>query len=141
MIASVGREGFIRQYGLWNSDEEVLAADIVRQVETSGVDYVRFAVPDQHGIIRGKTIAARLVAAALRNGIDFPVAPLFFDTANAIVFDPFQRGGGFGMAEMQGDPNVVLVPDPATFKILPWAPHVGWILTDMYFPFCPSCRA
>jgi glutamine synthetase len=25
------------------------------------------------------------------------------------------------------------VPDPATFRVLPWAPEVGWILCDEYF--------
>src|ERR1700712_1056759 len=127
MPASGGREGFIAEFGLWSAADSDSARGVLKMLETSEVDYVRFAVPDQHGIIRGKTIAARLLKTAFRNGIDFPVAPLFFDTANAIVFNPFERGGGFGMNEMQGDPNVVLVPDPTTFRILPWAPHIGWV--------------
>jgi glutamine synthetase len=27
----------------------------------------------------------------------------------------------------------VLVPDPATFKVLPWLDRTGWILSDLYF--------
>jgi len=60
-------------------------------------------VPDQHGIVRGKTLAARLFPQALSNGIDFPVAPWIFDTANAIVLIPSSKAGGFGMEEMTGD--------------------------------------
>ena len=76
MPASVGREGFIQQFGLWSASDEKAAQEALDTVEHSAVDLVRFAVPDQHGIVRGKTIAARLLPAAFKNGIDFPVAPL-----------------------------------------------------------------
>src|SRR5690606_10154020 len=29
---------------------------------------------------------------------------------------------------------IVLVPDPTTFRVLPWAPRTGWMLCDLYFP-------
>lgn len=134
MVASVGRQKFVEKFELFSDDDIAAAQAAVAEAETAQIDYVRFAWVDQYGIVRGKTIAARLLAAAFENGIDFPVAPIFFDTANAIVYNPFEIGGGFGMTEMQGDPNVVLIPDPHTFKVLPWAPHIGWILCDMYFP-------
>ena len=131
---SVGRKGFIEKHGLWSDADRNAAAEALELARRADLTTVRFAVPDQHGIVRGKTMAARLFAQALQNGIDFPVAPLLFDTANAIVFDPFVAGGGFGMTEMTGDPNCVLVPDPTTFTVLPWTPGTGWILCDMYFP-------
>src|SRR5215469_16973335 len=34
---------------------------------------------------------------------------------------------------MTGSPNLTIVPDPATFRILPWAPGIGWVLCDEYF--------
>ena len=37
------------------------------------------------------------------------------------------------LPEMTGSPNLVAVPDPATFRVLPWAANVGWILCDEYF--------
>lgn len=37
------------------------------------------------------------------------------------------------MSEMEGGADLVMVPDPATFRILPWAPHTGWMLCDLYF--------
>ena len=52
-----------------------------------------------------------------------------------------------GVPELTGSPNLIVVPDPATFRVLPWddAPgrSVGWVLCDAYFgngkpfPFCP----
>ena len=38
-----------------------------------------------------------------------------------------------GIDEMTGSPNSPSVPDPATFRVLPWAPEIGWILCDEYF--------
>ena len=38
-----------------------------------------------------------------------------------------------GLDEMTGSPNLTLVADPSTFRTLPWAPGVGWILGDEYF--------
>ena len=38
-----------------------------------------------------------------------------------------------GLDEMTGSPNLTIVADPATFRTLPWAPGVAWILGDEYF--------
>ena len=38
-----------------------------------------------------------------------------------------------GLDEMTGSPNLTIVPDPTTFRVLPWAPRTGWILCDEYF--------
>ena len=37
------------------------------------------------------------------------------------------------LPEMTGSPNLTIVADPATFRVLPWADGVGWILGDEYF--------
>ena len=34
---------------------------------------------------------------------------------------------------MQGGGDVLMVADPSTFKVLPWAPTTGWLLCDLYF--------
>jgi glutamine synthetase len=38
-----------------------------------------------------------------------------------------------GLDEMTGSPNLTVVADPSTFRVLPWAPGTGWILCDEYF--------
>ena len=43
------------------------------------------------------------------------------------------------MPELAGGPDAILVPDPNTFKILPWAEKTGWILSSMYFPSGAPC--
>src|SRR5262249_23586908 len=55
------------------------------------------------------------------------------DTAHKTVFPVFTSGGGFGMAEMEGGGDFLMIADPATFRVLPWAPQTGWVLCDIYF--------
>ena len=55
------------------------------------------------------------------------------DTSHRTVFPVFTAGGGFGMREMEGAADVLMVPDPTSFRVLPWAPATGWLLCDLYF--------
>jgi glutamine synthetase len=55
------------------------------------------------------------------------------DTSHKTVFPVFTSGGGFGMKEMEGAADVLMVADPTTFRVLPWAPATGWLLCDVYF--------
>jgi glutamine synthetase len=71
--------------------------------------------------------------SALTSGHNIGVATTTLDSAGARVFASFTRGGGMGLDEMTGSPNLTLVPDPTTFRTLPWAPGTGWILGDEYF--------
>ena len=35
------------------------------------------------------------------------------------------------MPELQGAADVLMVADPSTFRVLPWAPDTGWFLCDL----------
>jgi glutamine synthetase len=37
------------------------------------------------------------------------------------------------MPELEGAADLLMVPDPTTFRVLPWAPNTGWLLCDLYF--------
>src|SRR6185437_14530722 len=71
--------------------------------------------------------------SAFSNGLDFSGAIYSLDTGNNVFVPPFAAGGGFGIAEFTGFPDIVLVPDPATFQTLPWEERTGWLLCDAYF--------
>jgi glutamine synthetase len=140
---SIGQLGFIDRHNLWSDAQKAAAERLATDVQKSDLQVIRISFGDQHGILKGKTLLKDSFLRALRNGQDFTVAPLVFDTANGIAFNPFIPGGGFGMSEMSGFPDAILVPDPVTFRVLPWAPRTGWVLADMYFsdgkpvPFVP----
>ena len=124
---------FVARHGLWSKDQESAAAGIRELVEKRGLETVRFSFPDQHGILRGKTLIASDALSALENGCMATTTLLAKDTSHRTVFPVFTAGGGFGMEEMQGAADLLLIPDPTTFQVLPWAPGAGWVLCDLYF--------
>jgi glutamine synthetase len=127
------RATFIERHGLWSDEQRRLAADVMHRVEAQNLRFVRLAWGDTHGYSRAKTLTIPAFVSALTNGYNIGVATTTLDSAGARVFASFTRGGGMGLAEMTGSPNLTIVADPATFRILPWTDGVGWILGDEYF--------
>jgi glutamine synthetase len=127
------KSGFIERHGLWTNDQRGQAAELKRRLEAEKLQFVRLAWADPHGASRAKAVTLPAFLAALTNGYNINVATTTLDSANARTFSSFTRGGGMGLDEMTGSPNLTIVPDPATFRVLPWAPGVGWILCDEYF--------
>ncbi|MGB6537446.1 MAG: glutamine synthetase family protein [Xanthobacteraceae bacterium] len=124
---------FIQKHGLWSDDQRRQADEIRRQVEAEKLRYVRLAWSDTHGYSRAKTLTVPAFLSALSSGYNIGVATTTLDPAGARVFASFARGGGMGLDEMTGSPNLTAVADPATFRILPWTAGTGWILCDEYF--------
>ena len=124
---------FVARHALW-SDEQKEAARRLRAVcEEKKLETIRLSFPDQHGILRGKTLVASEALASLESGCTITTTMLAKDTSHRTVFPVFTAGGGFGMKEMEGAADVLMVPDPTTFRVLPWAPTTGWLLCDIYF--------
>jgi glutamine synthetase len=126
-------ETFVERHGLWNDDQFAAAASAEKWIEDHGLEVVRLSFPDQHGILRGKTVMAADAAAAMSNGCSLTTTLLAKDTAHKTVFPVFTAGGGFGMPEMEGGGDFLMIADPTTFRVLPWAPQTGWVLCDIYF--------
>src|SRR5260370_4346016 len=140
---------FVERAGLWTEDRKAATREAERRIKAGEMSVVRLAFADQHGVLRGKTLTASEVDAALKNGVGFTTTMLLKDTAHRTVFPVWQPGGGFGMKELEGAAARLMLPDPATFRVLPWAPHSGWMLCDIYFtegrpmPLCTRhiCRS
>jgi glutamine synthetase len=130
---SVGKVGFIDQHGLWTAEQAEAAERVKAQIDEHALTTVRISWGDQHGILRGKTLITHDFLLALRNGQDFQSFTLVADTANNPSIPIWTKGVGLGIDALTGLPDVILVPDPTTFRILPWAPNTGWVLGDMYF--------
>jgi glutamine synthetase len=125
--------GFIDRHGLWTEAQRRQAQEIEARIKKDHLKLLRVAWADPHGASRAKTVTVPAFLAALQNGYNINVATTTLDASGARTFSSFTRGGGMGLEEMTGSPNLIIVPDPATFRILPWAPGVGWILCDEYF--------
>ncbi len=140
----VGHTGFIAAAGAWNDAQAERAGQLPALIGDKGIRTVRVVYSDQHGLMRGKALSAENFLLALENGVAETVANLGKDTANIPVVPLFDRDGGFGMEQMGGGGDMLLVPDPLTLKILPWAPDTAWIISDLYLKDrtrCPfDCR-
>src|ERR1700733_6393944 len=133
MMTKAERPNFIEKHGLWSDEQRRLAAEIARRVETEKLHFVRLAWGDTHGYSRAQALTIPAFLSALSDGYNIGVATTTLDSAGSRVFASFTRGGGMGLDEMTGSPNLTIVADPSTFRVLPWAPGVGWILGDEYF--------
>src|SRR5919204_6559467 len=124
---------FIAKHGLYGDDQKRHAQEIKLRLEKGDLHFIRLAWADPHGASRAKAVSVPAFLAALESGYNINVATTTLDSANARTFASFTRGGGMGLIEMTGSPNLTIVPDPSTFRALPWAPGVGWVLCDEYF--------
>lgn len=140
-MSSTGK--FIQRHDLYTPEQAEAAAHSAKLAEQHGIEAIRIVWPDQYGLLRGKALTRAAYVGALESGNEITMAPFFFDTANAIVLNPFSLDGGFAIEGLGGSPNVTMVPDPATFTVLPWAPKTAVVFADLYmtdgrpFPLAP----
>jgi glutamine synthetase len=129
----VQTQAFIEKHGLWTDEQQKQAEEIKRRIDKDDLHLVRIAWADPYGVSRAKALTRGAFVSALASGFTTTVATSTLDSAGARTFSSFTRGGGMELPEMTGSPNIVLVPDPATFRVLPWVPGVGWVLCNEYF--------
>jgi glutamine synthetase len=136
--------GFIEDHGLWTEQQYEAAAKALETIANNDIRMIRLSWPDQYGILRGKSLSVDALKSAFKNGSDITNGPFLLDTANGFCMDPFGRNM-FSGTELAGVGNMTMVPDPSTFRILPWANKTGWLLADLYTtsgkPFPLSSRA
>ncbi len=125
---------FIEQHHLWSATQRVAAADLARRVEADGIELIRLSFPDLHGILRGKALMSTVLTGALTEGVPITSTLLLKDTSHRTVVPVFSPGAGLGLTQLQGASDIVMVPDPTTFRRLPWLDKTGWMLCDLYFP-------
>jgi glutamine synthetase len=130
---ATSRSHFIERHGLWTADQARQAEEVIARVEKDGIRNIRIGWGDQHGIVRGKTVTAGEFKSSLRSGKDFQLVTAIFDTTNHPIVPPFSAENALKIPELIGLPDGVLVPDPSTFRVLPWAKDTGWCLSDAYF--------
>jgi glutamine synthetase len=96
------------------------AEELVATADEKGLRLVRFLWCGNDGTVRAKASARHGLSGRLDAGIGLTVA---MQAMNSL--DQLQPVPGMGPVG-----EVRLVPDLATFRILPYAPHTGAVLTD-----------
>src|SRR5439155_2301671 len=98
----------------------VEARDVVKQADEAGLRLVHFLWCGNDGTVRAKASSLHGLEGRIRSGIGLTVA---MQAMNSL--DQLQPVEGMGpVGEMR------LVPDPETFRVLPYAPRVGAMVVD-----------
>src|SRR5450755_3726191 len=100
---------FVERHGLWSSEQKEAAHRLRKIVEEQKLEVIRLSFPDQHGILRGKTLVASEALASLESGCSITTTMFAKDTSHRTVFPVFTAGGGFGMHEMEGAADVLML--------------------------------
>jgi len=123
--------GFSTRHGIHDEAKRKQIADIIKQVETDGIRTVRLGFADQHGVVRGKSFAADQIGSLFEDGMTAPSSLLLKDLAHRTVL-PVWSNESTGLAGMAGIGDILLIPDPERFHILPWLENTAWIQADIY---------
>jgi glutamine synthetase len=126
-------DSFAARNGVWTAEQHAAAEQVAARIAEAGLGVVRFAFADAHGVLRGKTLVAAEAVRLLADGARATTTMLLKDLSGKTAFAVFAAGGA-PMPELRGAADMVMLPDPVTFRVLPWAPHTGWLLCDLYLP-------
>jgi len=124
---------FVEKHGLWTEADRAAATETLKRAVAEGIELVRLSFPDQHGILRGKTVVVADLRRALENGVTVTTSLFAKDSSHKTVFDIWHAGGGLNLREMEGAADALIIPDPKTFRVLPWVERTGWLLCEPYF--------
>ncbi|MFI6253392.1 glutamine synthetase family protein [Streptomyces sp. NPDC051016] len=124
---------FVERHAGWTAAQSAAAEEIRDRAEGGGLKVVRLVFADQHGLLRGKTVTASEMPTVLREGTGIASSLLAKDTSGRTVFPLFTKETPLGLPELRGAADMVMVPDPLTFRMLPWSPGTGWLLCDLRF--------
>jgi glutamine synthetase len=133
---------FVEDTGLWDDAARVAADRALARIRDEGIESVRVCFVDLHGVLRSKQVAAEVLPGVFADGLTAVSTLLSKDTSGRTVVAAFSGDGGVGIPGMAGAGDMVLVPDPSTFRVLPWADRTAWLLCDLRLkdgdavPFC-----
>jgi glutamine synthetase len=103
-----------------NSVHPMETADVVERTDEAGLRLVRFLWCGNDGTVRAKASSRLGLAERMESGIGLTVA---MQAMNGL--DQLQPVEGMGPVG-----EIRLVPDPETFRVLPYAPRTGAMLVD-----------
>jgi glutamine synthetase len=128
------RINFAEQCGQNSSYRQAEIQRVLALAQASGLEWIRLVWCDVHGSLRGKTWVTSELATAFKDGMGMVSTLMLKDTSDRTVYKVFEAEVKNELPGFEGASNVILLPDPSTFKILPWAEKTGWLLGQPWFP-------
>lgn len=118
---------FAQRCGVHDAARESACLDLAARLEAFGIERVRLGWCDTHGMLRGKTLMAKAAVRALREGVGMVGTLMLKDTADRTAWKVFEQGGTDDLPGFAGAANLILLPDPHSFTVLPWQARTGWL--------------
>ena len=111
-------------------------AELLPRLREAGIEQLRIGWADLHGTLRGKTLVGDIdaIGQSLTSGVGMVSTMLLKDTSDRTAFKVFEPGAldaleGFGQAN-----NLMLLPEPESLTLLPWAPGTAWLRGETWWP-------
>ncbi|MEO6017894.1 MAG: glutamine synthetase family protein [Polaromonas sp.] len=120
--------------GLHGAAWQAAVSQTAAQISATGLELVRFAWCDLHGMLRGKTLMASAAEQAMLDGVGMVSTLLLKDSADRTAYKVFESGGVAELPGFEFGGNVMLLADPGSFKPLPWAAKTAWLQCQPWFP-------
>lgn len=98
-------------------------AEFIATLKQRGVEYVRFEMPDLHGVSRLKVVPIDKVEGYTRKGLNFYGGTLALDTASMVV-------PGSGLHAERKYRDHTLIPDLDTLAPVPWLDRTAKVICD-----------
>lgn len=127
---------FARRCGVHDAARAAACLQLLQQLQAHGVEQVRIGWCDLHGMLRGKTLMPAALPSALHEGLSMVSTLLLKDTSDRTVFKIFERATQDewpGFLSLFGAGNLLLLPDPDSLVMLPWAPGTAWLRAQPWF--------
>ena len=118
---------FAEQCGVHTAARQAALARTAKLIEASGVELVRFAWCDLHGMLRGKTLVASAAVKAMMSGVGMVSTLLLKDSGDRTAYKVFESDSAAELPGFEFAGNVMLLADPASYQQLPWASKTGWV--------------
>ncbi|MFN0030446.1 MAG: glutamine synthetase family protein [Acidimicrobiales bacterium] len=126
------RGSFARRAGVVDDAHLSAVAAIVADAAERKLHSVRVSFVDQHGLLRTKTVAVTRLAEVFADGVGVTGSLLAQDTGNQFALPLWRPSGVGALDDMIGARDMVMLPDPTTWRLVPWAEGTGWLLCDLY---------
>lgn len=124
---------FAERCAVHDAARAAACAQLLQRLHDEAIERVRISWCDLHGALRGKTLMRAALTGALSDGVSMVSTLMLKDSSDRTAYQVFEPGieeqlPGFGMAN-----NLLLLPDPASFKVLPWTSGTGWLRAQPWF--------
>ncbi|MDH4135004.1 MAG: glutamine synthetase, partial [Gammaproteobacteria bacterium] len=124
---------FSERCGIHTPEREAALQRTAKLIAASGLELVRFAWCDLHGVVRGKTLVASEAVHAMREGVGLVSTLMLKDSSDRTAFPVFEPGGAAELPGFEFGSNLLLLADPASFRQLPWSAASGWLQCQPWF--------